>query len=66
MIEKSGLAAFEAQCIPTEPSVLGISDYKAFLQQRRVLVVQRLNQFLGVLKWMNEPISGEKDKYRGR
>ena len=27
MIEKSGLAAFEAQCIPTEPSLLGIEGY---------------------------------------
>jgi len=46
MIEKSGLAAFEAQCIPTEPSLLGIEDYDAFLQRRRDLVAQRLNQFL--------------------
>jgi hypothetical protein len=48
MIEKSGLAAFEAQCIPTEPPVLGIEGYKAFLQGRRVLIAQRLNKFLGV------------------
>jgi hypothetical protein len=47
MIEKSGLAAFEAQCIPTEPSLLGIEGYKTFLQQRRGVVAQRLNQFLG-------------------
>jgi hypothetical protein len=47
MIEKSGLTAFEAQCIPTEPSLLGIEGYKAFLQHRRGLVAQRLNQFLG-------------------
>jgi hypothetical protein len=48
IIEKSGLTAFEAQCIPTEPSLLGIDGYKAFLQQRRVLVAQCLNQFLGI------------------
>src|SRR5208337_188262 len=48
MIEKSGLGAFEAQCIPTEPALLGIDGYKAFLQQRRQLVAERLNQFLGV------------------
>jgi hypothetical protein len=47
MIEKSGPAAFNAQCIPTEPSLLGIEDYEAFLQRRRDLVAQRLNQFLG-------------------
>jgi len=48
MIEKSGLAAFEAQCIPTEPSLLGIENYEAFLQRRRELVTKRLNQFLGI------------------
>jgi len=47
MIQKSGLAAFEAQCIPTEPSLLGIESYKIFLQRRRGVVAQRLNQFLG-------------------
>jgi len=47
MIEKSGLTAFEAQCIPTEPWLLGIEDYEAFLLRRRDLVAQRLNQFLG-------------------
>jgi hypothetical protein len=48
MIAKSGSAAFDAQCISTEPSLLGIGGYKAFLQRRRVLVAERLNQFLGV------------------
>lgn len=47
MIEKSGPTAFEAQCIPMEPSLLGIDGYKAFLQRRRASVAQRLNQFLG-------------------
>jgi hypothetical protein len=46
MIEKSGLTAFEAQCIPTGPTLLGVDGYKAFLQQRRTLVTTRLNQFL--------------------
>jgi len=46
-IEKSGRAAFEAQCIPTDPDLLGLAGYKAFLQQRRALIAQRLNEFLG-------------------
>jgi hypothetical protein len=46
MIEKSGLAAFDAQCIPTDSGFLGAGDYKAFLQERRMKVVQRLNEFL--------------------
>jgi hypothetical protein len=46
IIEKSGLAAFDAQCIPTDPTLLGVENYKAFLQQRRVLVTRRLNEFI--------------------
>ncbi len=46
MIEKSGLTAFEAQCIPTDLTLLGVDGYKAFLNQRRTLVATRLNEFL--------------------
>jgi hypothetical protein len=48
MIEKSGPAAFEAQCIPTDSSILTTDAYKAFLYRRRALVTKRLNEFLGV------------------
>jgi len=48
IIAKTGIAPFEAQCIPTDPSLLGIDGYKAFLVQRRGLIAQRLNQFLGI------------------
>jgi len=47
MIEKSGLAAFEVQCIPTDPVLLAVDGYKSFLQERRVLIAKRLNEFLG-------------------
>ena len=47
MIKKSGLAAFEAQCIPTDPELLGVEDYKAFLKERRTQIADRLNEFLG-------------------
>ena len=47
MIEKSGLAAFQAQCIPIDDELLGVEGYKTFLQRRRILVAQRLNNFLG-------------------
>jgi hypothetical protein len=47
MIEKSGLAAFQTQCIPTDPALLGVDGYKAFLVKRRELIVARLNDFLG-------------------
>jgi len=48
MIEKSGLAALEAQSIPTDAELLGVDGYKAFLQRRRETVARRLNEFLGV------------------
>ena len=47
IIGKSGIGVFEAQCIPTDPSFLGIENFKAFLQQRRHLVTERINKFLG-------------------
>ena len=47
LIAKSGTSAFYAQCIPTRPELLGIGSYKTFLQERRKLIAERLNQFLG-------------------
>jgi hypothetical protein len=44
----SGKAAFDAQCIPTDESVLRVDRYKQFLQLRRELIAKRLNEFLGV------------------
>ncbi len=46
-LQKTGLGAFEAQCIPTEPSLLTVDAYESFLARRRGLVVKRLNDFLG-------------------
>jgi hypothetical protein len=47
LIEKAGLSAFEAQCIPTDSVLLGVDAYKNFLAERRKAVTQRLNEFLG-------------------
>ncbi len=47
LVEKSGSAAFEAQCIPIEPSLLVVDAYKNFLAERRIAVSRRLNEFLG-------------------
>ena len=44
---KAGTSAFQAQCIPTSPTTLGIGSYKIFLQERRKLIAERLNEFLG-------------------
>ncbi len=46
LIEK-GRSVLEAQCIPTDPELLGIEGYKAFLAERRVRIATRLNEFLG-------------------
>jgi hypothetical protein len=48
LIEKAGIATFEAQCIPTVSAVLGVEAYKGFLAERRKAVSQRLNEFLEV------------------
>lgn len=47
IIEKAGITGFELQCIPTNPSLLGVESYKQFLVERRKVVSQRLNEFLG-------------------
>lgn len=46
MIKSAGTSAFEAQCIPMDPSLLDVASYKRFLEARRVAVSRRLNEFL--------------------
>jgi hypothetical protein len=46
LIEKSGFAPFETQCIPTEPTLLVSERYKEFLAERRKSVTRRVNEFL--------------------
>lgn len=48
LIKKCGTAPFKAQCIPTDPALLTAQSYKTFLTERRKLISQRLNEFLGV------------------
>jgi hypothetical protein len=47
LVEELGNGPFDAQCIPTESSLLGIPEYKEFLVERRKLIAERLNEFLG-------------------
>ncbi|MGK7344316.1 MAG: GmrSD restriction endonuclease domain-containing protein [Candidatus Nitrospinota bacterium M3_3B_026] len=49
IIQKSGINAFEAQCIPTDSALLSVEAYKTFLAERRKAVSRRLNEFLGVM-----------------
>lgn len=46
MLEKAGITAFEKQCIPTSPELLGVEGYKDFLRSRRELIAWRINEFL--------------------
>jgi hypothetical protein len=47
LFEKVGTGPFAAQCIPTAPALLMAESYKAFLLERRRMISQRLNDFLG-------------------
>jgi hypothetical protein len=46
LIQHATAEAFSAQCIPTDPSLLGVEAYKNFLLRRRKAISDRLNQFL--------------------
>lgn len=46
MMEKSGKAAFESQCIPTDTKYLAADAYKNFLRERRSMIAKKLNTFL--------------------
>ncbi len=48
LIRKSGLTPFQAQCIPTDNELLEVGTYKSFLDERRRLISQRLNEFLAI------------------
>lgn len=47
LIEKSGLAPFDAQCIAMDGALLGVERFKDFIAARRKAVSARLNEFLG-------------------
>ena len=46
IVLKSGGAEFEAQCIPTDPALLGPDDYNKFRLKRRELITAALNSYL--------------------
>ena len=45
-VDKSGKQAFSKQCIPLDPECLEVNRYKEFLNRRRSLIADRLNQFI--------------------
>jgi len=47
LIANDGDQAFTSQCIPTDPALLTPERYRDFLAERRRLIAERLNEFLG-------------------
>jgi hypothetical protein len=47
LVEKAGEQAFEAQCMPMGRELLDLVRYKEFLKERRRLIADALNAFLG-------------------
>jgi len=47
LLDQLGQEPFDAQCVPTEESLLAVSAYKDFVAKRRALIAARLNEFLG-------------------
>lgn len=47
LIASAGIGTFTAQCIPTAVDLLEAACYKDFLSERRKLISDRLNEFLG-------------------
>src|SRR5690606_10364541 len=47
-LEQGSVKAFQAQCIPCDRALLVSDAYESFLRERRRLVSERLNSFLGI------------------
>ena len=47
IIERQGEEALTKQCIPTDRDLWKIENYDKFLQERRLLIVQKINEFIG-------------------
>ena len=47
LLQKTGVDSFSSQCIPLADELFGVENYKQFLSQRRKLIADRLNDFLG-------------------
>ena len=46
IMKTPGPDAFESQCIPTDERLWEPKNYKAFLEKRRSMIAERINQFL--------------------
>lgn len=46
LLDEQGPATFDAQAIPTDPTLLSLVDYELFLERRRERVAEALNKYL--------------------
>lgn len=46
VLDETGKSAFTKQCIPLDPELLKVENYLEFLDARRQLMVDRLNEFM--------------------
>ena len=46
IVNDSGQAPFISQCIPLNKELWEIDSYESFLKERRLLIANRLNEFL--------------------
>jgi len=46
IVETRGRTALADQCLPEDPALHRVENYREFLEQRRALIAQRLNEFL--------------------
>jgi len=48
IVASRGPAVLTSQCIPADTQLLDVAAYRQFLKERRILIANRLNEFLGV------------------
>jgi hypothetical protein len=64
LIDKIGAGPFASQAIPLDPAFLPVTAYKAFLTERRRLIAEMLNKFLGT-NHLDPPSKARHDNQDG-
>ncbi|NLX96635.1 MAG: DUF262 domain-containing protein [Rhodopirellula sp.] len=62
IIEERGIEALAMQCVPTDPGLWTISNYRAFLEKRRSMIASLVNDFLQSVQpagWADSVASAE-------
>jgi len=62
VIEERGTEALALQCVPTDPGLWTVSNYRAFLEKRRSMIASLVNSFLQSVQpagWADSAMSAE-------